>query len=548
VTGVKRVAALSAVAALAILPLAGCGGDREPEGGTATVLMVTAPDYLDPQAAFTTEGAEAGWISYTPLLTYRHKPPPEGDALIPGLAESLPEISASGRRYSFTLREGLVYANGEPVRASDFPYTIERALRLNWGGKRFLTDNIVGAKRFDRGDAATISGITADDATRAITVELRRPYGAFANVLGLPATGLVPRGTPMRDLSGDPPPGVGAYEIKDVVPNKGWSMVRNRRFADLDLPNIPEGDLERIVVRIEPNARAAVEQVLSGRADNLDPGTPLPGSALPRIEALAEDRFERAPVASTLYFFLNTTNLPFSNELARRAVLTGLNRPVLAMTGGGFTLPECYLLPDGITGHPGDSCPYGDPDADGDLPEARRLVQQSGTRGQQVTVWGQDRGPYRGYTDRYVKLLNRIGYRATARIVPSSAYFRMVGSASTNPQTGFAIWFNDFPNPSDFYRVLDANTIQPTDSANLGRVRDVFIQQQLEKLNLVPAQDLATAAGDWRDLDEYTAKKAYAAVFGTQAVPKLMSERIDFHGAVVHPLFLSDWSSWSLRR
>jgi peptide/nickel transport system substrate-binding protein len=543
---VKGVAALVAAAALAIL-IPGCGGDPKPQGGTATVLMLNAPDYLDPQAAYSTEGAEADWIAYTPLLTYRHRPAPDGDALIPGLAKSLPQVSANGRRYFFTLREGLVYSNGRRVRASDFPYTIERALMLNWGGKRFLTDSIVGAKEFDQGSATTISGITADDATGTIAIELTRPYGAFANVLALPATGLVPRGTPIKDLSRDPPPGVGAYEIKDVVPSKGWSMVRNPRFDELDIPNVPKGDLERIVVRIQSSPRRAVEQVLANRADNFDPGTPLPASMVPRIESDAEGRFERAPVASTLYFFLNTTTMPFSNELARRAVLTALNRPALSLAGGEFMRPECYLLPDGISGHPGDSCPYGDADAEGDLPEARRLVEQSGTAGESVTVWGDDREPYRAYTRRYVKLLERLGYRATARIVPSSEYFRTVGSARTNPQTGFAVWFNDFPHPSDFYTVLDASSIHPDETANLGRVRDIFIQQQLAELNLIPAQDLASAAGGWRDLDEYAAKKAYLAVFGTQEVPKLMSDRIDFRAAVLHPLFLSDWSSWSLR-
>jgi peptide/nickel transport system substrate-binding protein len=323
-------------------------------------------------------------------------------------------------------------------------------------------------------------------------------------------------------------------------------MIKNPRFENLDIPNVPEGDLERITVRIESSPRSAVEQVLSNHADNFDPGTPLPAAMVPGIESQAQDRFEPTPVASTLYFFLNSTTAPFSSELARRAVLTALDRPALARVGGEFVRPECYLLPDGITGHPGDSCPYGDADADGDLAAARRLVEQSGTSGQSVTVWGEDRQPYRAYSQRYLKLLDRLGYRATGRTLPSSKYFRTVGSARTNPQTGFGIWFNDFPHPSDFYTVLNASSIHPAETANLGRVRDVFIQQQLAELNLVPAQDLASAAGEWRDLDEYAAKKAYVAVFGTQEVPKLMSDRIDFHAAVLHPLFLSDWSSWSL--
>ena len=35
--------------------------------------MGTAPDYLDPQRGYTTQAAEADWISYTPLLTYKHE-------------------------------------------------------------------------------------------------------------------------------------------------------------------------------------------------------------------------------------------------------------------------------------------------------------------------------------------------------------------------------------------------------------------------------------------------------------------------------------------
>jgi peptide/nickel transport system substrate-binding protein len=524
----------------------GCGGSGQTSGGTATVLMGTPPDYLDPQLSYTTQGAEATWISYTPLLTYKHQGSPGGNSLIPGLAQSLPQTSPDARTYYLTLRRGLVYSNGEPVRASDFPYTIERAIRLNWGGKSFFTDNIVGADDYDAGRAKGISGITADDSTGQIAIHLKQPYGPFANVLALPAAGLVPRGTPMMNLSDHPPPGVGAYLITAVSPNRGWTMVKNPRFDSLDIPGIPTGDLNRIVVRIESDQRRAVEQVLQSRADNFDPGTPLPASTIPHVQSVAGDRFEPEPIASTLYFFMNTTIPPFSNELARRAVVTALDRTTLARLSGGLVRPSCYLLPEGIAGHPGDSCPFGDAQAEGDRAAGRLLVHQSGTAGEAVTVWGENRPPERAYSRYYARLLDRLGYRATVRLAPASAYFKTVGSDRTNPQTGFASWFNDFPNPSDFYRLVDADSIQPTQNTNLGRVRDVFIQQQLQKLNLVPAQELSSAAGEWRDLDEYTAKKSYAAVFGTQELPKLMGDRIDFGAAVFHPLFFNDWSTWSL--
>jgi peptide/nickel transport system substrate-binding protein len=542
----ERVRAGIAIIAAAAL-ISGCGSSDKVVGGSAKVTMPTPPDYLDPQLASTPEGAQADWIAYTPLLTYRHKSGADGTELIPGLAARLPRISPDGRRYRLALRKGLVYSNGRPVAAGDFEYTIERAIRLGWPGKHFLTDNILGAEAFDRGQAKDISGIETDDATGTITIDLVRPWGAFENVLGLPATGLVPSGTPMRDLSADPPPGVGAYRITDVRPGRSWTMVRNHRFEALEIPDIPSGSLERIDVKIVHSPAAAASQVISGRADGYDPGAPVPPGIQGRARTLGSKRFDMLGVPSTLYFFLNTVQPPFNSELARRAVVTALDRPYMAKLSKGALEPGCYLIPDGIAGHPTASCPYGDADEPGDLKAARQLVEASGTAGTPVVVWAEDSSPERAYARYYTKLLNRLGFDARTKTVATAQDFgRMVG-ARVEPQTGFASWFNDFPNPINFYSVLDSQFIGPPGSPNMGHVNDLFIQQQLEKLSLVQGQDLGSVAGEWRDLDEYAAKKAYLAVLGTQQVPRLISARLDPSSALIHPLFLSDWSSWSLR-
>jgi peptide/nickel transport system substrate-binding protein len=542
----KRLCLGAAIAAVAVLA-SGCGSSEKVIGGSARVVMAVPPDSLDPQLAYTTEAAEADWIAYTPLLTYRHKGGADGTELIPGLAQRLPRVSPDGRSYRLALRKNLVYSTGRPVVASDFEYTIERAIRLGWPGKRFLTDNIVGAEAFERGETKDISGIETDDATGRVIIKLIRPWGAFENVLGLPATGLVPSGTPMKDLTAKPPPGVGAYRISDVVPGRHWTMVRNDRFDALELPDIPSGSLERIAVKVVHSPGAAANQVLSGRADGYDPGAPLPPGIQVRARTLGSKRFDLVGIPATHYFFLNASEPPFKSELARRAVITALDRPYLAKLSKGTLVPDCYLIPDGIVGHPTASCPFGDTDDPGDLKAARQLVQESGTAGLPVIVWVENRSPGRAYARYYTKLLNRLGFEARTEVAPTAQEFGLAGRTRTDPQTGFASWFNDFPNPIDFYSVLDSRFIGPPGSPNAGHVNDLFIQQQLEKLSLVPAQDLGSSAGDWRDLEEYAAKKAYLAVFGTQQVPKLISERIDPSSAVIHPLFLGDWSSWSLR-
>ena len=106
---------------------------------TVTILYGTAPDYLDPQESYTAQGDEALWVSYLGLYTYAHKNGAAGGAVIPALATGAPKITDGGKTYTMTLRKGLRYSNGRTVRASDFRYSIERALKLNWGGASFYT-------------------------------------------------------------------------------------------------------------------------------------------------------------------------------------------------------------------------------------------------------------------------------------------------------------------------------------------------------------------------------------------------------------------------
>ncbi len=541
------------VAALLMLVAVGCGGGGSDngttsgggqEGGTATVLMGTAPDFLDPGLGYTTQSAEATWITYTPLLTYRHENGTPGGELIPGLATGLPQVSKDGLTYDLTLRRGLTFSDGRPVKASDFAYSIERSIKVNWGGKSFYTTYIDGAAAFDRGDAPDISGIATDDATGRITIRLTQPYGAFGNVLAFPSSGLVPRGTPMRNLSNDPPPGVGPYMITSATANRGFTLRKNPRFARFAIPDIPVGHLDTINVKIVSNTQSEAQQVLNNQADVFDPGDTLPPSLLPQIESSAQDRFARVPIPSTFYFFLNVTKPPFNNLKARQAVNYAIDRDAMVRLASGFLKPSCYFIPEGVTGHPTSPCPYGDRP---DLARARQLVQQSGLAGTPITVWGEERSPRREYVDYYTDLLNKIGFKATEKIIADAVYFPTIGNAETDPQTGFADWIQDFPNPSDFYLLMDGRAIQPTNNQNFSKVNDPFIQRELNRLNPVPATKLDSVADDWRSLDEYVARKAYIAAYGAESMPKFFSDRLDFGSAVFHPTYLNDWSSWQLR-
>jgi len=528
--------------ALMALACAGCGGHGPArpgrDGGTATLLMATAPPSLDPSLANSTEGAEALWVTNLPLLTYRHAEGEAGTQLIPALAQGLPAVSADGRTYMLVLRRGLRYSDGRPVRASDFTRAIERAIRLGSGYTSFFTTTIAGSAAFAARQARAISGIRTDDTSGRIVIHLVHPYGAFANLLAFPAAAPLPPGTPLRALPQAPPAGVGPYTLADIVPGHGFTLRRNRGFAGLHLPGIPTGHLTTVKVHVVANPAAETEEVLQNRADVLDASDAVAPGLLAQVRD-KRGRFALTPEQETMYFFMDTRSRPFDSLAARQAVEYAVDRRALQRLASGFLTPSCYFVPPAVPGHAVAPCPYG---LRPDLSRARRLLRASGRAGASVTVWGRATSPFAEFARYYAGVLASIGLKPTLRLLTDSVYYPTIGSAGTHAQTGYAEWVQDFPDPSDFYALLDARSIQPRNNLNLSRVDDPTIQRALLSLEAQTTVD----ARAWAALERHTAQQAYLVVIGQRSLPKFFSDRIDFRTAIISPVFLEDVSSWQL--
>ena len=103
------------------------------------------------------------------LVAYRRVGGSGGGVLVGNLADGVPTPTDGGRTYSFQLRRGVRYSNGEPVRASDFRYSLERLLTLDRVVAPSLYGAIVGAADCSARPPARCDlsrGIEVNDATR----------------------------------------------------------------------------------------------------------------------------------------------------------------------------------------------------------------------------------------------------------------------------------------------------------------------------------------------------------------------------------------------
>ena len=108
------------------------GGDQggsARDGGSIGVGVSALPKTLDPALAAEPDELQLLWLVHTPLLTYRRANGREGTQLVPGLADNLPKVSEDGLTYRLSLRPGLTYSNGAPVRPGDFERAVDRRAR-----------------------------------------------------------------------------------------------------------------------------------------------------------------------------------------------------------------------------------------------------------------------------------------------------------------------------------------------------------------------------------------------------------------------------------
>jgi peptide/nickel transport system substrate-binding protein len=229
-------------------------------------------------------------------------------------------------------------------------------------------------------------------------------------------------------------------------------------------------------------------------------------------------------------------------------VVTGLNQNAMNRIGSGTLVPACFFLPPAIPGHPTGTCPYGDPAAGGNLSKAKSLVQASGQANVPITVWSETRQPRQAWMTYYTQFLKSIGFtNVTQKVIADATYFSTIGELKLHPQTGFADWNQDFPNPYDFYLLLDGHSILPMNNENFGETNDPHINSEVARLGVTPTQHLSQVASQWQALDQYTAQKAYLAVFGYQTFPFFASNRINYGAIIRSPLYGWDWTSFQLK-
>jgi peptide/nickel transport system substrate-binding protein len=365
----KHLCGLLIMALLVMTALSGCGGTEESSenksttkanetestaqetvstsdepvyGGSVVVGIQQDIDSLDPHKATAAGTKEILFNIFEGLV----KADEDGN-LMNALASDY-TISEDGLVYTFTLRSGVKFHNGNEVKAEDVKYSLERASGLLDGTPLIST-------------LKTITSVDIiDEKTVSVTVESANTELIYSFVAAI-----IPEGS--GEAEDGTPIGTGPFSFVSYTPQEGIVLAKNNDYWQEGLPYLDE-----VTFKIVSSSDSALLELKGGSIDIYPYLTDSQAAEL-------QDSFEilSAPSDVVQALFLNNQVEPLDNVLVRQAICYALDKDLVNefVSGNNGTLISSAMLPTLTDFYVDLNDTYG---TSANIEEAKKLLAQAG--------------------------------------------------------------------------------------------------------------------------------------------------------------------------
>ena len=356
----NRKVRLTSVLIACVMLLAACGGGANnsanggnggeqtasSESGGEKILRTNnkaEPGSLDPAIAKGTHESFVIYQAFEGLMRYD-----ENDELVPGQAESY-EVSDDGMTYTFKLRDGLKWSNGDPLTAKDFEYAWKRVIDPELASEYSfqITTYVKGAEEYFNGQGSIDDvGIKALD-DKTLEVQLKAPTPYFLDITAfytlLPVNEKVVSENPdwAKDPQGTEFVSNGPFKITEWNHKENIKMVKNDNYFEAD-----KVKLDGLYFDILEDDNTAYQKYEGGEYDVLV--QPAPAVTAKALQA-DDPELKMGKDIGTYYFEFNTTKKPFSNAKVREALSLALDRKTIVENiAQGGQIPAEGMVPLGL--------------------------------------------------------------------------------------------------------------------------------------------------------------------------------------------------------
>lgn len=287
--------------------------------------------------------------------------------VVPDLAEKQ-QLSQDGKTYTFTLRKGVQFHDGKPLRAQDVQYSLERVANPNNHSPvaRTYLGDIAGFDEYQQGKAQGLSGIKVRD-DQTVEITLIEPRVDFLARLTYPVAYVVDKanvesGGPMWWTHAN---GSGPFRVREAKLGESLILARNDHYYGAK-PALAEAHFIPVIPL--PSYEAGQVDIAQVELGDIDRVTD-------KSDPLSRELHVRSDL-DIKYLGFNVTAKPFDDVKVRQAFNHALDRDkIVNVTLKKTVIKALGILPPGM---PGRNEQVNAPDFD--VSRARQLIAESSYR------------------------------------------------------------------------------------------------------------------------------------------------------------------------
>jgi peptide/nickel transport system substrate-binding protein len=484
------------LAGAALLGAAGCGGEQvgggqgsgggNGGGGGGVFTYGRGADSVSLDPINATDG-ESFVVTRQVMDTVLAFEPGTTDP-IPALATEIPEPEDGGRRYTFNLRDGIKFHDGEPFNAEAVKFNYDRwkdtgSEYHKGGGNQSSGFAYYGVMFGGFDDDSFIESVEAVDDT-TVRFNLREPLAPFLRNVAMSAFAIASPKAIREDVEGfwRNPVGTGPFKFESWNQGSEVRLSANEDFWGKDLPEDRGGggpNVDRIVVRSIPDNTARVAALSGGELSGADGLTP---DDVPSVEQNDDLKVLFRPPLNIAYLAMNCEKEPFTDARVRRAMAHAINTPEIVQSFFGDTgQVASNAMPPTVPYFRKQTQPYEyDPD------EARRLLREAGQGdGFDMELWYMPvPRPYmpdgRGVAQAMQRDLAEVGINAKLVTREWGTYLEQTGTGAHD--AAMLGWSGDNGDPDNFLNVLlSSSSATKEDAQNIAYYKNPELDRLLRQ-------------------------------------------------------------------
>lgn len=546
----KNIALLGSAAAVALsVALAACGGANNTsssagtgpaqKGGTLTILdSETTITGLDPALSWSLATTSSGLL-FRRLTTWKVGPTGTPQ-VVPDLATSDGTPSDGGRVWTYHLKSGARFSDGQPITSYDFKYGIERTYAPSLSGglnyqKPLIADTAGYTGPFS---GKQLSSIQTPDAS-TIVFHLNKPYGDWPWVVSTTSMSPVPAGKGPAQTFGKHPITSGPYAVRSYTPGNSVVLVRNTYWSAASDPNRTAGP-DQIIIKLNQDPTVEAQTLISDGPNAQDAfgADFVPPAQLAQVEnnPTAKSRLVTSPASPLEYVAVNVQSPKLKKLQVRQALEYAINRKAVVYASGGTVAadPATTLITPGIAGRQEyDLYPAG---AAGEPAKAKGLLNQAGARGLTLTLAAKNDPISRATSQAVQEAYKAAGITVQIKSLDENAYIALVtGNSASGYDLALSSWQPDFPSAMDNLEPLFASDMIGNGNYNLSRLSDPKVDALFSRAE--GTVDPAAANALWAQADK--AVMADAAV-----VPLVYNKNSFLHGSRVKNFYIGTFPAY----